>query len=109
MTRDEVLTIAFKALSSFSRRETEALRDMGITDDAPLRMAFREIGTYPSAILGDPPSEVLSLANVIDTSEGEHYISLPFYTVQEGLSDLELRLWIRDSDRKITHFDVLVA
>jgi len=109
MTREEILATAFKALSSFSRRERKPLRDMGITDEALLQLAFREIGTYPSSIVADPPDEVLSRANMIDTSDGEYYVSLPFYTLQEGLSDLELRLWIRDSDRKITHFDVLVA
>jgi hypothetical protein len=105
MTTAEAIEIAFDVMKSFSVRDVQALKAFGL-NDTDLIEAFGEIERYPFAIV-EPSRSVLSRAHSIATAGDKIYVDIPFCSNEEGISDLELRLWVGDGP-VIANFDILV-
>ena len=105
MTAAEAIETAFGILKLLSLRDVDALAHQ-LTDKRLMALALAEIDAYPCTII-EPSRSVIDRASAVLTMEGEMSIEIPFFSMEEGVSDLELRLWLRDGPI-VTRIDVLV-
>ena len=88
MAKSDPIELAYQLLRSFSLQDVEELHKAGI-DERAIGLSLAEIARYPAKIL-PPPASVKERAWTIETIEGEVHVELPFFSEEEGISDLEM-------------------
>lgn len=104
------IDFAFYVLALFSKKDIVGLKLVGDVPFQNIVWGVLEIERYPERIVL-PSEEVKSKAFFGRDIDGDFYFDIPFSSELRSITDLELRLSIKDVDGnlKFTFCDVLVA